>query len=209
MLKITTKGCFPVFLSFPVIEETKLFKNWGKKRNSEFPHDKSINTKWGNQFIDKFPYSGDSGIKGISIYPLICCDLGWQISSECKKIPQLAGTPVANFFSAHYTVHIISAHYTHYITLYTVHTIQCTAVLCSKRLIVILLHITFWPVHTLQCTTVLCSRKFIVIILLGQVLHPLCLLQNLLNLPVLHFCYTKQRQCIYFFLVSVHAILYV
>ena len=68
-----------------MIEETKLLKNWGKLINAQFPHNKAITIKLGNQFFDKFPYSGGSGVRELSNYPLICCDLGPQISSESKS----------------------------------------------------------------------------------------------------------------------------
>ena len=42
---------------FPVIEETKLIKNWGEK-NAEFPHGKAITINWGNQFLDEFSSLG-------------------------------------------------------------------------------------------------------------------------------------------------------
>ena len=63
---------FSVFLSFPAIEETKVLKNCGKLNNAQFPHEKIITIKWGNQLVDEFPHSGDSGIRDISYNPLIC-----------------------------------------------------------------------------------------------------------------------------------------
>ena len=47
---------------FPLNEETKLSNNWGGKNNAQFPHRKAITIKWGIQFLDEFPHSGDSGI---------------------------------------------------------------------------------------------------------------------------------------------------
>ena len=34
----------------------------------------AITNKWGNQFLDEFPYSWDAGIEDMIIYPLICFD---------------------------------------------------------------------------------------------------------------------------------------
>ena len=64
-----------------MIEESKL----GKLNNAQFPHIKAIPIKWGNQFLDEFLRSGDSGIRDISNYPSIFRDFGCQISSDSKS----------------------------------------------------------------------------------------------------------------------------
>ena len=57
----------------------------------------------------------------------------------------------------------------------------------------------FSSVHKGHCTTVSCSSKLMVIILLIQVVHLLCLLENLLNLQIWKcFCNAKHWQWIHF-----------
>ena len=56
------------------MEANKLLKNWGKSNNEQFPHGKAIIIKLRNQSPDEFLYSGDSGIRDISNYPLIYGD---------------------------------------------------------------------------------------------------------------------------------------
>ena len=48
----------------------------------QFPHRKAITNQLENQFHDEFPHSGDSRIRDIKNTPLICRDLGCQISPE-------------------------------------------------------------------------------------------------------------------------------
>ena len=66
---IVTKAHFPVFLSFSVIEESKLLNNWGKLNNAQFLHNKAITIKWRNQFLDELLHLGtlELGIQVITL----------------------------------------------------------------------------------------------------------------------------------------------
>ena len=42
------------------------------KANLQLPHTKVITNNWGNQFLDKCPYSWNSGSRDINKNPLVC-----------------------------------------------------------------------------------------------------------------------------------------
>ena len=50
-------------------------------------HSFPITINWGKHFLDDFSHSGDSGIKDIGNYPVICHDLGRQISPAVASVP--------------------------------------------------------------------------------------------------------------------------
>ena len=61
-----------------------------------FSQSEVMTNEWGNQCLDEVLHSGDSGIRDISNYPLIFCDLGCTIS-PVKKFPQKWFAPFATF----------------------------------------------------------------------------------------------------------------
>ena len=64
----------------------------------QFPNDKAVTIKWRNQILDDFPDSGDSAIRDIGNYYLICCDSGRKILQSQKLLrPAVPPVPGRHF----------------------------------------------------------------------------------------------------------------